>query len=204
MYSNMQDGVKIDLMIASIATLILIFGIMLLITRSLVAALVIVGTVLASLGTACGLSVLLWQDILGVGLQWIVLPLTVIILLAVGSDYNLLLVARLKEEIPAGLNTGIIRGMGATGRVVTAAGMVFAATMASMIVSDLRVIGQLGTAIGLGLLVDTFIVRSFMTPAIAAVLGRWFWWPLNTFSMKKKDAPAPEINTAPIPELTRV
>jgi putative drug exporter of the RND superfamily len=203
MYSNMQDGVKIDLMIAAIATLILIFAIMLLITRSLVAALVIVGTVLASLGTACGLSVLLWQDILGLGLQWIVLPLTVIILLAVGSDYNLLLVARLKEEIPAGLNTGMIRGMGASGRVVTAAGMVFAATMASMMVSDLRVIGQLGIAIALGLLVDTFIVRAFMTPAIAAALGRWFWWPLNTFRMKA-DAPEPETNTAPIPRLTRV
>jgi len=203
MYSDMQNGVIIDLTIAGMATLILIFSIMLLITRSLVAALVIVGTVLASLGTACGLSVLLWQDILGLGLQWIVLPLTVIILLAVGSDYNLLLVSRLKEEIPAGLNTGIIRGMGASGRVVTAAGLIFAATMASMIVSDLRVIGQFGTAIGLGLLVDTFIVRAFMTPAIAAALGRWFWWPLNTFRMKK-DAPEPESDTAPIRELARV
>jgi RND superfamily putative drug exporter len=203
MYSDMQDGVVIDLTIAGIATLILIFSIMLLITRSLVAAMVIVGTVLASLGTACGLSVLLWQDILGLGLQWIVLPLTVIILLAVGSDYNLLLVSRLKEEIPAGLNTGIIRGMGASGRVVTAAGLIFAATMASMIVSDLRVIGQFGTAIGMGLLVDTFIVRAFMTPAIAAALGRWFWWPLNTFRMKT-GAPEPESNTAPIPQLTKV
>jgi len=203
MYSDMQNGVIIDLTIAGMATLILIFSIMLLITRSLVAALVIVGTVLASLGTACGLSVLLWQDILGLGLQWIVLPLTVIILLAVGSDYNLLLVSRLKEEIPAGLNTGIIRGMGASGRVVTAAGLIFAATMASMIVSDLRVIGQFGTAIGMGLLVDTFIVRAFMTPAIAAALGRWFWWPLNTFRMKT-GAPEPESNTAPIPQLTKV
>jgi len=201
MYSDMQDGVIIDLMIAGISTLILIFAIMLVITRSLVAALVIVGTVLASLGTACGLSVLLWQDILGLGLQWIVLPLTVIILLAVGSDYNLLFVARMKEEIPAGLNTGIIRAMGASGRVVTAAGMVFAATMASMIVSDLRVIGQLGTAIGMGLLVDTFIVRAFMTPAIAAVLGRWFWWPLNTFRTKKVDEVEEEnVHTAPIPQ----
>ena len=201
MYSDMQDGVVIDLTIAGIATLILIFSIMLLITRSLVASLVIVGTVLASLGTACGLSVLLWQDILGVGLQWIVLPLTVIILLAVGSDYNLLLVSRLKEEIPAGLNTGIIRGMGASGRVVTAAGLIFAATMASMIVSDLVVIGQFGTAIGMGLLVDTFIVRAFMTPSIAAALGRWFWWPLNTFRMKKVNEPAEqEVHTAPIPQ----
>jgi RND superfamily putative drug exporter len=204
MYSDMQDGVKIDLMIAGLSTLILIFSIMLMITRSLVASLVIVGTVLASLGTACGLSVLLWQDILGVGLQWIVLPLTVIILLAVGSDYNLLLVSRLKEEIGAGLNTGIIRGMGASGRVVTAAGLVFAATMASMMVSELRVIGQLGTAIALGLLVDTFIVRAFMTPSIAAALGRWFWWPLNTFEMRDRPAPEPAAETTPIPHPTTV
>jgi len=105
----------------------------------------------------------------------------------VGSDYNLLLVSRLKEEIPAGLNTGIIRSMGATGRVVTAAGLVFAFTMMSMIVSDLVAVGQLGTTIGVGLLVDTLLVRSFMTPSIAAVLGRWFWWPLNTFKITGQD-----------------
>ncbi|AEV72636.1 Transport protein [Mycolicibacterium rhodesiae NBB3] len=181
LYADMQNGVKTDLLIACIASMILIFAIMLLITRSVVAALVIVGTVAASLGTACGLSVLLWQDILGLGVQWIVIPLSVVILLAVGSDYNLLVVSRLREEIHAGLNTGIIRGMGATGRVVTAAGLVFAFTMMSMIVSELRVVGQLGMTIGIGLLVDTLIVRSFMTPSIAAALGRWFWWPLNTF-----------------------
>lgn len=203
MYADMQEGVIIDLLVAGISCLILIFAIMLLITGSVVAALVIVGTVAASLGTACGLSVLLWQDILGLGVQWIVLPLSVIILLAVGSDYNLLLVSRLKEEIHAGLNTGIIRGMGASGRVVTAAGLVFAFTMASMIVSQLRVIGELGTTIGLGLLVDTLIVRSFMTPSIAAALGHWFWWPINTFRFKRSAPVADnEAHTAPIPQLT--
>ena len=60
---------------------------------------------------------------------------------------------------------------------MTNAGLVFAFTMASMIVSDLRVIGQVGTTIGMGLLFDTLIVRAFMTPSIAALLGRWFWWP---------------------------
>ncbi|REN98354.1 MMPL family RND transporter, partial [Mycobacterium tuberculosis] len=105
--------------------------------------------------------------------------MSVIVLLAVGSDYNLLLVSRFKQEIGAGLKTGIIRSMGGTGKVVTNAGLVFAVTMASMAVSDLRVIGQVGTTIGLGLLFDTLIVRSFMTPSIAALLGRWFWWPLR-------------------------
>jgi RND superfamily putative drug exporter len=83
----------------------------------------------------------------------------------------------MKEEIGAGINTGIIRAMGGTGKVVTTAGLVFAFTMGSMVVSDLRIIGQIGTTIGLGLLFDTLIVRSFMTPSIAALLGRWFWWP---------------------------
>jgi RND superfamily putative drug exporter len=176
-YKDLRDGSKYDLMIAGIASLCLIFIIMLIITRSFVAALVIVGTVLLSLGASFGLSVLVWQHIVGLELHWIVLPMSVIILLAVGSDYNLLLVSRMKEEIGAGINTGIIRAMGGTGKVVTSAGLVFAFAMASMVVSDLRTIGQVGTTIGLGLLFDTLVVRAFMTPSIAALLGRWFWWP---------------------------
>lgn len=172
-----RDGSTWDLWIAGTAALCLVFIIMLIITRSLIAALVIVGTVALSLGASFGLSVLLWQYILGIQLHWMVLAMSVIILLAVGSDYNLLLVSRMKEEIGAGINTGLIRAMGGTGKVVTTAGLVFAATMASMAVSDLRIIGQIGTTIGLGLLFDTMIVRSFLTPSIAAVLGRWFWWP---------------------------
>jgi len=107
----------------------------------------------------------------------VVLALALILLLAVGSDYNLLLVSRMKEEVPAGINTGIIRAMAGSGSVVTAAGLVFAFTMASFAFSDLVVLGQIGTTIALGLLFDTLIVRSFMTPSIAALLGRWFWWP---------------------------
>ncbi|MDF3336024.1 RND family transporter [Mycolicibacterium septicum] len=178
-YKDLRDGSKFDLLIAGVAALCLIFGIMLVVTRSLVAALVIVGTVALSLGAAFGLSVLVWQHILGIELHWLVLAMSVIVLLAVGSDYNLLLVSRMKEEVGAGINTGIIRAMGGTGKVVTTAGLVFAFTMLSMVVSDLRIIGQVGSTIGLGLLFDTLVVRAFMTPAIAALLGRWFWWPLR-------------------------
>ncbi|OWM07514.1 MMPL family RND transporter [Mycolicibacterium peregrinum] len=178
-YKDLRDGSKFDLLIAGVAALCLIFGIMLVVTRSFVAALVIVGTVALSLGAAFGLSVLVWQHILGIELHWLVLAMSVIVLLAVGSDYNLLLVSRMKEEVGAGINTGIIRAMGGTGKVVTTAGLVFAFTMLSMVVSDLRIIGQVGSTIGLGLLFDTLVVRAFMTPAIAALLGRWFWWPLR-------------------------
>ncbi|OBI14265.1 hypothetical protein A5714_13935 [Mycobacterium sp. E2462] len=178
-YKDIQEGATYDLMIAALAALCLIFLIMLFITRSLIAAIVIVGTVALSLGASFGLSVLLWQDILGIQLYWIVLALAVILLLAVGSDYNLLLISRFKEEVHAGINTGIVRAIAGSGSVVTSAGLVFAATMASFVFADLRVLGQIGTTIALGLLFDTLIVRAFMTPSIAALLGRWFWWPLR-------------------------
>jgi RND superfamily putative drug exporter len=176
-FKDMQEGNEYDLLIAGVAALTLIFIIMLLITRSVVAAGVIVGTVVLSLGASFGLSVLFWQHLVGLDLQFMVMAMAVIILLAVGADYNLLLVARMKEEIPAGINTGIIRAMGGSGSVVTAAGLVFAFTMMSMSVSAMVVVAQMGTTIGLGLLFDTLVVRAFMTPSIAALLGRWFWWP---------------------------
>ncbi|MGF2946260.1 RND family transporter [Mycobacterium sp. Lab-001] len=176
-YKDMHDGSNIDLMIAGIAAATLIFTIMLVITRSVVAAFVIVGTVLLSLGASFGLSVLLWQYILGMKLHWMVLAMAIILLLAVGSDYNLLLISRFKEEIHAGLKTGTIRAMAGSGSVVTSAGLVFAATMATFMFSPLLVMAQVGTTIALGLLFDTLIVRSFMTPSLATLLGRWFWWP---------------------------
>lgn len=177
MFKDMQQGADYDLMITAVAALILIFLIMVLLTRAIAAASVIVGTVVLSLGASFGLSVLLWQHLIGIPLHWMVLPMSVIVLLAVGADYNLLLVSRMKEEIHAGLHTGIIRSMAGTGSVVTSAGLVFAFTMMAMAVSHLIVIGQVGTTIGLGLLFDTLVVRSLMTPSLAALLGRWFWWP---------------------------
>jgi RND superfamily putative drug exporter len=177
MYKDMQQGADYDLLIAAVAALILIFLIMVVLTRAIAAAAVIVGTVVLSLGASFGLSVLLWQHVIGIPLHWMVLPMSVIVLLAVGADYNLLLVSRMKEEIHAGLHTGIIRSMAGTGSVVTSAGLVFAFTMIAMSVSKLIVIGQVGTTIGLGLLFDTLVVRSLMTPSLAALLGRWFWWP---------------------------
>jgi putative drug exporter of the RND superfamily len=188
MFKDMNEGNTYDLMIAGIAALCLIFIIMLIITRSVVAAGVIVGTVVVSLAASFGLSVLIWQHIIGIELHWLVLAMAVIILLAVGADYNLLLVARMKQEIHAGINTGIIRAMGGSGSVVTAAGLVFAFTMMSFAVSELTVLAQVGSTIGMGLVFDTLIVRSFMTPSIAALLGKWFWWPQN---VRQRPKPAP-------------
>jgi transport protein len=166
-----------DLLIVAIAAFILIFLIMLFITRSLMAAIVIPGTVAFSFAGAFGLSILVWQHLVGLHLHWLVLPLTFIILVAVGSDYNLLLISRVKEELGAGIHTGLIRALGSTGGVVTSAGLVFAFTMLAMLTSDLRTIGQVGTTVCMGLLLDTLIVRTFIVPCLLRILGPWFWWP---------------------------
>ncbi|WP_082981955.1 RND family transporter [Mycolicibacterium mucogenicum] len=201
LYKDMQEGANYDLVIAAVAALILIFIIMVVLVRSVIAAAVIVGTVVLSLGASFGLSVLLWQHVVGIPLHWMVLPMSVIVLLAVGADYNLLLVSRIKEEIHAGLRTGIIRATAGTGSVVTSAGLVFAFTMMSMSVSKLIVIGQVGTTIGLGLLFDTLVVRSLMTPSIATLLGRWFWWPLQ---VRPRPQPSPWPQPVPASDRTDV
>jgi RND superfamily putative drug exporter len=189
---------RYDLLIAGVAAICLIFIVMLIMTRSLIAALVIVGTVILSLGASFGLSVAIWQYLLGIQINWATLVTAVIILLAVGSDYNLLLVARIQEELPAGIDTGIIRAMAGTGKVVTNAGLVFAATMMALLASDLISFGQLGSTIAIGLLFDTLVVRAFMTPSIAALLGRWFWWPQQVrprpaSSMLRPSGPRPLV-----------
>jgi RND superfamily putative drug exporter len=177
LYEDMQDGAKYDLIMAILASLTLIFLIMTLITRSFVAAVVIVGTASSSIASSFGISVLIWQDVLGQHIYWVTLVLSVIVLLAVGSDYNLLLVSRFEEEIHVGLKTGYIRAMGGSGAVVTSAGIVFGFTMLAMLGSDLRAIGMFGTTVCIGLLLDTFVVRALFMPSIATLLGRWFWWP---------------------------
>ncbi|MCV7347056.1 RND family transporter [Mycolicibacterium rhodesiae] len=179
---DIKEYAASDLKIVAIAAFVLIFLIMLVLTRSLIAAMVIPGTVAFSFAGAFGLSTLLWQHLIGLHLHWLVLPITFVILVAVGSDYNLLLIARVREEIgvgyqTTGLHTALIRALGSTGGVVTSAGLVFAFTMLAMLASDLKTIAQVGTTVCIGLLLDTLIVRSFIVPSLIRLLGPWFWWP---------------------------
>jgi RND superfamily putative drug exporter len=158
-------------------TLGLIFLIVALMLRSPVAGIVVVGTVAMSYASALGTSAFIWQHLLGHDLHWAVAPIAFIALVAVGADYNLLLAMRIREEGHAGLKTAIVRAFAATGGVVTTAGIVFGITMFALAGSSVLSIAQMGTSIGVGLLLDTLVVRTFMLPSLIALLGRWFWWP---------------------------
>ena len=160
-----------------LATFALVFTIVLLITRALVGAIVVIITVMLSFAGAYGLTAFLWETLLHTQLHWLTLPIAFIVLVAVGCDYNLLLLSRYREEIGAGIQTGLIRAMGSSGGVVITAAFVFAFTMLALLASDVKNIGQAGSAICLGLIFDMIIVRMFLVMPLARVLGPWFWWP---------------------------
>jgi RND superfamily putative drug exporter len=174
---DLQTLVDRDLTLLLASTLALIFLIVALMLRSPVAGIVVVGTVALSYASALGASVLIWQRLLGHDLHWAVAPISFIALVAVGADYNLLLAMRIREEAHAGLGTGIVRAFANTGGVVTTAGIVFGITMFALAGSSVLSIAQIGTTIGVGLLLDTLVVRTFVLPSLIALLGRWFWWP---------------------------
>ncbi|MGV0048097.1 RND family transporter [Mycobacterium colombiense] len=175
--ADLQRFVAEDTELLVGAALVLIFLIVTAMLRSPVAGLVVVGTVVTSYASAVGASVLIWQHLLHHDLHWAVAPIAFIALIAVGADYNLLLALRIKQEAVAGLKTGIIRAFGATGGVVTVAGVIFGLTMLALLSSSVLSIAQIGTTIAVGLLLDTLVVRAFVVPSIVALLGRWFWWP---------------------------
>jgi RND superfamily putative drug exporter len=174
---DLQTLVGRDMTLLLATTLVLIFLIVALLLRSPVAGVVVVGTVALSYASALGASILIWQQLLGHDLHWSVAPISFIALVAVGADYNLLLAMRIREEAHAGLSTGIIRAFAATGGVVTTAGIVFGITMFALAGSSVLPVAQIGTTIGVGLLLDTLIVRTFVLPSLVALFGRWFWWP---------------------------
>ena len=176
-YRDVQDYSKNDIIIMMLATFALVFLIVLLITRALVGAIVVLITVILSFAGAYGLSVFVWETLLHTQLHWLTLPIAFIVLVAVGCDYNLLLLSRYRQEIGAGIQTGLIRTMGSSGGVAITAGFVFAITMLALLSSDVINIGQAGSTICIGLMFDMLIVRLFLVMPLARLLGPWFWWP---------------------------
>jgi putative drug exporter of the RND superfamily len=176
-YRDVQDYSNNDIIIMMLATFALVFLIVLIITRALVGAIVVLITVILSFAGAYGLSVFIWETLLRTQLHWLTLPIAFIVLVAVGCDYNLLLLSRYRQEIGAGIKTGLIRTMGSSGNVVITAGFVFAITMLALLSSDVVNIGQAGSTICIGLIFDMMIVRLFLVMPLARLLGPWFWWP---------------------------
>ena len=172
-----RDYYQQDIRYIIMATLIVVLLILTLLLRSLVAPIYLVGSVVVSYFAAVGIGVLVFQFLLDQPLHWSVPPLAFVVLVAVGADYNMLLVSRLRDESPHSVRYGVIRTLSSTGGVITAAGLIFAASTAGLLFSSIGIVIQGGFVIGVGILLDTFVVRTITVPAIAAMIGKGNWWP---------------------------
>ncbi len=175
-----------DLRLIVITTILVVLSILIILLRALVAPLYLILSVILSYLSALGIGILLFQVLLNQPLHWSVPGLTFIILVAVGADYNLLLISRIRDESAVGIRSAVIRTVGQTGGVITAAGLIFAASMLGLQFSTISTLVQMGFIIGMGILLDTFLVRTITVPATAVLVGKANWWP-------SRSQPEPEM-----------
>ncbi|MBD0421641.1 MMPL family transporter [Streptomyces sp. TRM S81-3] len=163
--------------------LLVVLAVLMWLLRALVAPLLLLATVVLSYFAALGASNLLFVHLLGfAGVDWSIPLMGFVFLVALGIDYNIFLMHRVKEEAGRlGHTRGVLEGLTSTGGVITSAGVVLAATFAVFAGLPLVTMAQMGVLVGIGVLLDTFLVRTVLVPALALDLGRWFWWPGGLF-----------------------
>lgn len=159
--------------------LAVILVILMLLLRAVVAPVLLILSVILSFGAALGVSALVFDHVLDFPGADPAVPLYgFVFLVALGVDYNIFLMSRVREEsLRHGTRAGILRGLVATGGVITSAGLVLAATFAALGVIPILFLAQLAFIVAFGVLLDTFVVRSLLVPALAFDIGRAIWWP---------------------------
>ncbi|UYQ79217.1 MMPL family transporter [Glutamicibacter sp. JL.03c] len=169
-------------------TLAAIFVILMLLLRSVLAPLLLMLSTVLSYGTAMGVSALVFNNVFNyVGADPSVPLFGFVFLVALGVDYNIFLMTRVREEsLKVGTREGMRRGLQVTGGVITSAGVVLAATFAALGVVPIMFLGQLGFIVAFGVLLDTFIVRSLLVPALVEEIGSKVWWP-SKLAHEKRD-----------------
>jgi hypothetical protein len=191
-----RDYYNRDIKFIIVATIIIVLLILMGLLRAIVAPLYLIGSVLISYASALGIGVIVFQFLLGQELHWSVPGLTFILLVAVGADYNLLLISRIRDESPHGVRIGVIRTVGSTGAVITSAGLIFAASMFGLTLASITTMAEIGFVIGIGILIDTFLVRTITVPAVAALVGQANWWPSRLEPRTSAIKPARVVPTA--------
>lgn len=192
-----------DLALIPPIVLVVILVIIGLLLRAIVAPLILIGTVILSFLAALGVSALVFDWIFGFPGEDASLPLFgFIFLVAVGVDYNIFLMARVREEaLRHGTREGMIRGLAVTGAVITSAGIVLAGTFAVLGVLPLVFLSEIGFLVAFGILLDTLLVRSILVPALVMDIGDNVWWPSRLAKIAGREpAPSAPPERAPAPE----
>jgi RND superfamily putative drug exporter len=179
--ADMLDAAKHDRDTIIPIVLLMIFAVLALLLRALVAPLLLIGTVVLSFGATLGVGALVFNNVFHFPGADPSIPLyAFVFLVALGIDYNIFLMTRAREETELrGTERGTLSALTVTGGVITSAGVVLAATFAALSVLPVLFLAQVAFLVAFGVLLDTFIVRSLLVPALAVDFGRVIWWPGN-------------------------
>ncbi|MCW2958798.1 MAG: hypothetical protein JWP18_1601 [Solirubrobacterales bacterium] len=188
---DLRDASAQDTRLLIPVTLVIVFLILLLLLRAVTATLLLMGTVLLSFAASLGVAAVVFDVAFGFPGADPSFPLfAFIFLVALGVDYNIFLMARVREEtLKHGTREGMLRGLAVTGGVISSAGIVLAGTFAVLAVLPLTFLTEIGFTIAFGVLLDTFIVRSVLVPALVLDVGPRTWWPS---ALAQERPPAPE------------
>jgi RND superfamily putative drug exporter len=156
-----------------------IFVVLLFMLRSIVAPLYLIGTVVLSFTCTLGITNIFFDVAYGRDkLSWMLPLFMFVFLVALGIDYSIFLFGRIKEEVGYhGIREGVHIAVARTGAIITSAGIILAGTFAGMMTGEIAFLVQLGFAVAIGVLIDTFVVRTILDPALATLFGRWTWFP---------------------------
>jgi RND superfamily putative drug exporter len=196
---DIQQAATRDSKVIIPIVLLVVLAILAMLLRAIVAPLLLIATVVLSFGAALGVSGLVFNHVFDFAGADANFPLLVFVfLVALGIDYNIFLITRVREEsVLHGTRHGALTGLSATGGVITSAGLVLAGTFAALGSLPLVFAAQLGFAVAFGVLLDTMVVRSVLVTALTLDVGRWMWWPGTLFTrhhhtQPPADAPDPE------------
>ena len=197
--ADTQTALNADFLRVAVITVLGVLVVLVLLLRAIVAPVYLVLTVLLSYLATIGLTSWLYQSVLGQPGVNFFLPLMVFVLLvALGSDYNIFLMSRVREESEQRpIRDGIRVASGRTGAVITSAGLILAGTFGSMASAPLIVLFQIGVAVAVGVLIDTFVVRSILVPAITTLAGDRAWWPSRKRGEREAKAGGPGMPRRP-------
>ena len=176
---DVHEASERDLLVIVPTILLVIFVVLALLLRSIVAPLLLVVSNVLSFAATIGISALVFQHVLGFqSSDPSIVLYGFVFLVALGIDYSIFLMTRVREEAKVrGTRPGILVGLAVTGAVITSAGIVLAATFSALAVLPLVFLVQIAFIVAFGVLLDTFVVRSLLVPAAAYDIGPRIWWP---------------------------